>query len=256
MDINNINNSEILKNFLEYLLVVKNLSIGTVERYNYNLLNFFNFIKIYNNIEEDVKNFDINILLGIKQADILAFLVYLNYYKDNSSKTRQIALGNIRNFYEWLIKIKPDKFTINPTKNIPNITKSKNKNTFLTLEQSKKLSNIFTYENSYNPTRDNTIISLFLNTGMRISELYNLNIRDINIENKTIKIIGKGNKEREIYLNEGIKKRLSKYLEEMNFCNIDEPLFKNNKSNRLGKDGITRICKKAYKLAGLDEYRI
>ena len=111
MNINNINNSKILKDFLEYLLVVKNLSIGTVERYNYNLLNFFNFIKFYNNIEEDVNDFDINILLEIKQADILAFLVYLNYYKDNSSKTRQIALGNIRSFYEWLIKVKPDKFT-------------------------------------------------------------------------------------------------------------------------------------------------
>ena len=95
---------------------------------------------------------------------------------------------------------------------------------------------------------------------MRISELCNLNVGDINIENKTIKIIGKGNKEREIYLNEGIKKRLSKYLEDIysfkKINNTNEPLFKNNRFKRFRKDGITRICKKAYKLAGLDEYRI
>lgn len=258
MKLNNSENPAILNDFLCYLSNIRNYSINTVNAYSKDLLCFFKFIKEYCEIEVSIKFFNIFILSKVTEADILAFLVYLNQYYDNNPYTRQRKLSSIRSFYKWLYNKPRYSYMTNPTKNISNIKKNYRLPKYLTLEQSKKISKIFTLENSIYPKRNNTIIYLFLNTGLRVSELVNLNIGDINFEKKYIRVIGKGNKERIVYINENTKEVLMNYLKSQNkdnkIININYALFVNHQNCRLGVTGVENICKKAFKLMGLESY--
>ena len=123
---------------------------------------------------------------------------------------------------------------------------------YLKLEDAKKIQNIFNKSNSRYYIRDNTIISLFLCTGIRLSELSNIKIKDIDFSNKNIPIIGKGNKERMVYLTDKIIKKLKKYLDTRQIIDLNENLFVNNKNTKLSNKSIGNICLKAFKLAGLE----
>lgn len=252
-------NPKILNEFLNYLYNVKNYSINTIKSYSLDLLCFFKFIKSYYKIGLSLAEFNIFTILNIKEKDIIAFLVYLNYEKDNTAITRQRRLTSIRTFYRWLIKSYPEaRLKDNPTKNIPYIEQIVRQPKYLNLEETKKIMNVFTLQNTIYPIRNNTILTLFLNCGLRISELKNINISDINFTYKYINITGKGNKERKVYLNKCTIKQLEKYLNlrniDINNVSKDIPLFINHQNKRLGIDGISDICKKAFKLIGLEEY--
>lgn len=252
-------NPQILNNFLNYLYF-NNYSNNTITAYSLDLLCFFNFIKIYRNIKIDVKNFNIFILSRVREYDILAFLTYLSQTCENNPYTRQRKLTSIRIFYNWLFSNYPYlSNTVNPAKNIPSIEKVVRFPRYLSLEQSKKISTIFTKKNCKYPLRNNTIIYLFLNTGLRISELSNINISDINFKEKYIKIIGKGNRERKVLINENTKQKLLKYINSRNttknILDIDKPLFLNKYNNRLGINGIENVCQKAFNLIGIDDKR-
>lgn len=257
MKINYERNPKILNEFVKYLQTM-NYSLESIRKYNSNLLMFFEFYKEYSKILTDVTMFNEFILSGVKKADILAYLTYLSQHLDNSPKTRQFKLTCIRSFYKWLFNRNPIfKNKVNPTKDIPNIERIVRLPKYLNLEQSKKIVKIFTLENCIYPLRNNTILFMFLNTGLRVSELVGLNIKDVNLKDKYIRVIGKGNKERTVYINDATKKQLLKYYayrfknEEID---INEPLFVNHMNKRLGTDGINDICRRAYKLMGLEEY--
>ena len=182
----------------------------------------------------------------------------MNFNKNNSGDSRVRKISSIRHFYKWLQTNYPTLQVINPTENIGNIQTSLRLPRTLSLEQAKSLINIFNLTNSRYPLRDNTIINLFLNTGLRLSELSNIDINQINIDNKSIKIVGKGNKQRIVFINEKTSVQLLKYLNYRTKGNIDftckEPLFISHQNKRLGIDGISDICKKAFNLANIEEY--
>ena len=138
---------------------------------------------------------------------------------------------------------------------MPNIEGIRRLPKFLKLEQAKKIQEIFTLENSRMPIRNNALISIFLSTGARVSELINANVEDVNFNNNTITVIGKGNKERILYINEKSRNSLKRYLEQRyrtkKIFNLNEPLFLNKNGRRLGIDGVEDICSKAFKLIGL-----
>ena len=250
---------EILKDFLAYLSGIKNYSYHTIKNYYLDLMIFFKFIKEYMEIEVDIKDFNVFILANVQEKDIIAFLVYLNYYKDNTAQTRQRRLSSIRTFYKWLfINYPPFNGRENPTKYVPNIEPVIRLPKYLNLEQARNIQEVFNLTNSRFPLRDNTIISMFIHTGMRLSELININVQDIDFYSKTIRVVGKNNKERTIYINKILMQKLEKYLKWKNKDNkiivLDEPLFLNKNGNRIGVDGVENICEKAFKLIGLGEY--
>lgn len=251
------NSPIIINDFLSYISKIKNFSSETILNYKYSLIYFFKFIKKYKELEISVKDFNIFILLDVKSSDIIAFLVYLSINRNNNAATRKKRLSSIKSFYNWLFIKYPNYCSgkENPTKVIPNPKIRYKLPKYLTLEQSKILCNIYNENNSNFYLRNNTIIFMFLNTGLRLSELINLNIGDINFDEKYLRIIGKGNKERIVFINEATKEKLLKYLktETKESINLTRPLFLNNRNNRIGKSGITNIIKKAYKLAGLND---
>lgn len=247
---------EILTRFDNYLLGIRGFSINTIKAYNINLLMFFKFIISYMNLEIELTKINTIVLLRVKKSDIIAFLVYCNFTRDNTAETRQCKLAAIRIFYDWLLRTTPEGYRqLNPTKDIPNIEQIERLPKYLSLDQTKRIQEIFTLENSRFAKRNNAIISTFLSTGARVSELINANLKDINFKNSTLTVIGKGNKERTLYLNETCKEKLSKYIEQRNrskkIISLNEPLFLNKNGRRLGIDGVENVCEKAYELMGL-----
>ena len=238
----NKDNPKILNDFLNYLKITKNYSKGTIAGYELDLMIFLKFI---------VRYFDLE--FSINDIDIFAFLIFLNHEKENIAKTRNRKLAAIKQFFKYLYAKYPSlKNKLNPAENINFAEKMYRLPKFLDLSNAKKIQCVFNKLNSKNYIRDNAIITLFLQTGIRLSELQNINIKDINFTDKTIKIIAKGNIERKIYLNATSVAAINNYLKTRKYEN-QEPLFISNRKKRISKSSIENICKKAYKLLGLNE---
>ena len=249
---------KILNEFSNYLLVSKSFSKETIKSYNIDLMLFFEFIKEYLKIKNEIKDFNKFILLQVKEADIIAFLIHCNYSRDNNPYTRQRKLSAIRCFYKWLLGTFPDgELHTNPTLGIGNIKKVVRLPKYLNLEDSKKIQKIFNNSNCKNPIRDNTILCVFLTTGIRVSELTSINIKDINFTKKVIRIVGKGNKERAVYLNNYCKQQLEHYISIRNknkqTVNTNEALLLNDRGERFTRHGIYYICKKAFEYMDLGD---
>lgn len=244
----------ILRKYIHYLLTIKNYSPNTaIARYN-DLKNFFDFIREYFDWNISINDINVFLLSTVEESTIYLYMVYLNNYKNNSSSTRKRILSSIRNFYKWLYikyyNLLKDK--INPTTNIAKMESTERLPKYLSLENAKKIQFIFNESNSKFPLRDNTIIILFLNSGLRLSELISCNVDNLDLKNKTLTIIGKRNKQRVVYLNDFVVRQLKKYLDTRN--DVYKPLFLNNKNERLKVSGVSNVCKKAFELIGAGDY--
>ncbi len=249
-------NPKILNDFLNFLLLIQNYSKETIKNYNSDLLIFLKFIIKYLELDMQVKDINIFILTSIKRSDIIAFMVYLNYERDNCFKTRQRKIASLKSFYKWIFNNYPSitKYKENPTINIPAIKPAERLPKYLSLEKVKRISNVFNLSNSRNAIRDNTIITLFLNCGLRLSELSGINICNINFNKRTLNVIGKRNKERVVYLNKKTINSIKEYLSLKKIIDYKGPLFTYGQNKRLSIYSIEKICHKAFKLANLSEY--
>lgn len=254
MKSSNKENPKILNDFLDYLLKIKNFSKNTVEGYGTDLRLFFKFLKEYLTLDIPIKDFNVFILSSVKHSDIIAFFVYLGFHRDNTASTRERKKASIRAFYKWLLNNYPTiNIKINPTEALPFIKKVERIPKYLTIPQAKQICNIFTLANCNYPIRNNMIVTLFLNTGLRLSELCNINIRDIDFKHKCFSVVGKGNIERKILISENIKQQLQEYINFEKITDLDRPLFISRQGNRISARAVQVICKKAFKLMGLDK---
>lgn len=249
---------KILEKYLNYLIAVKGCSVNTLKAFSSDLMQFFNFIEKYKEIPIPVSDFNIFVLLQVKESDIIAFLIYLNFNRDNSPYTRQRKVTALKSYYKWLFsvftKINNRK---NPTLGLASIKKVERLPKHLTLSQTKDIQKIFNHSNTRFPERNNAIISLFLSTGMRLSELININLGDVNLEDNSIVILGKNSRERIVYFSNYCKEVLLQYINVRRLnqenMNLKSPLFLNKRGERVGVQAIENICKKAYHLIGIDE---
>ena len=136
----------------------------------------------------------------IKLEDINSYLFYMKETYNSKPSTLARKASTIRIFFDYLTQEK-NLMEINPAQNLKNPKLEKRQPKYLTLEDSKKLLNITSNEENRNCKRDYAIITLFLNCGLRLSELVSINIKDIKFDECKMTVIGKGYKERTIYLN-------------------------------------------------------
>lgn len=173
--------------------------------------------------------------------------IFLSHQRKNSAITRSRKISSLRTFYQYL-HIKVKLISDNPTKelSLPNVKKSLPK--YLTLDQAKALLTA-SYEMGF---REYCMVTLFLNCGMRLSELVGLNLSSI--KDDTVTVLGKGNKERAIYLNEACQSAIALYLPErakqVNLVD-KEALFISKRGTRITPRRVQQIVDSALKIAGL-----
>lgn len=258
---NNLNIPERLQEFLNYLSVIKGKSNNTISGYKLDLSMFFRFLKLYKGLcpqnmdfsDIEIAEIDDEFIRSIKLSDLYAFLSYVENARDNSAYARARKVAAIKSFFKY-IHSKTRILLENPASDLETPKISKRHPVYLTLDESKKLLNSFddTYKNN---KRDFCIVTLFLNCGMRLSELCSIDISKI--KGDILTIIGKGNKERTVYLNKSCLNAISNYMPERNAMEVlqehKDALFVTSRKARINKRTVESAVKKYMEVAGLDE---
>ncbi|CAC9930209.1 phage integrase, SAM-like domain protein [Aedoeadaptatus coxii] len=252
--------SGIVDDYLNYLKAARGRSESTVKEYYYDIRQFLRYmrirkehLKVENLDEVSIEDVDIELLETIKKSDIYAYISYLDSTRGNSGRTKFRKISSVRSFFDYLT-YKIELLDKNPTENIDMPKIERSLPVYLTLEEAVHLLN--TVENSKQKEiyrlRDYAITTLFLNCGLRLSELANLNIADLNKDN-TLRIMGKGSKERLVYLNGSVQEALRGYLRKRNQLEVDQDaLFLSMRKNRMSNRSIQHMLEKHLKAAGFD----
>lgn len=258
-------NPEYLNRFLEYSLAYKRKSPNSVDQYNSDLNMFLKYMRYHfkdtKETEFDkivIKDFSLNELARIKQEDIHAFISYLSINRRCGPATCARKISTIRIFFKYLT-ITANLLKENPAQNLETPKLNKRLPKYLTLEDSQKLLNVSLQDDdNKNKERDFAIITLFLNCGLRLSELIGINISDIKFDDNKLTVIGKGNKERSIYLNKSCIKAINEYLKvrpnnaKKDSKNSDKALFLSSYRQRISKRTVENVVTKELQRAGLD----
>lgn len=257
----------ILRDFLAYHETIKGQSQRTISEYYLDLRMFLRFVKLMRNDmpiqtrldDIPIKDVDIDFIRQITTSEIFDFLSYLandrNPDPDSpapgygiSPAARARKLSAIKSFYKYLT-VRTKQLQENPVADLeyPKLRKSLPK--YLTLEQSSAL---LQSVSGPNEKRDYAILMLFLNCGIRRSELVGLNLSDV-YEDR-IRVVGKGNKERFVYFGSACRKAIDAYLPERNkrILTDNRALFGSRDNNRISVTAVHRLVKKALLQAGLD----
>ena len=263
--INHENNPDYLNSFLDYTVTILNKSPNTIKEYNYDLATFLKFLKVHFKMtdEEDfskitIKDIPLSTIKQIKLDDIHAFLSYLTNTYHSKAATRARKASSIRVFFNYLSQ-KANLIEFNPAQNLETPKLDKRLPKYLSLEDSKRLLNVTGSDDNRNNKRDYAIITLFLNCGMRLSELVGINIKDINFSECQMTVIGKGNKERTIYLNKACMTAINNYLAvrpvegiKTDKANSKNALFLSERKERISRRTVQYIVDKELRAAGLD----
>ena len=254
-------NPPYLNDFLDYMITIQNKSKNTVKEYNYDLATFLKFIKVHFRLtdETDLKkiNFDdvtIDTLKKVTLEDLHSFLGYLTKNFDSKATTRSRKVSSLRVFFNYLCQ--KNLLEINPTQNLETPKIGKRLPRYLTLEDSKKLLDVASNEDNRNYERNYAITTLFLNCGMRLSELVGINLTDIVWDECQMNVIGKGNKERTIYLNKACVRALEDYIRVRPKTGLnadaEKALFLSERKRRISRRMVQEIIYGELKQAGLD----
>lgn len=259
-------NPDYLNAFLDYSITILNKSPNSVKEYNYDISNFLKFMMIHFNLtdkkvyeEIDITSFNINDLKKITLDDIHAYISHLAIDNRSKATTRARKVSTIRIFFKYLTQ-KANLLKINPAQNLETPKLEKRMPKYLSLEDSKKLLSVACHEDNRNAKRDYAITTLFLNCGMRLSELVGININDIDFDECKLTVIGKGNKERTVYLNKACMKALYDYISsrpprnliKRDSKNSEKALFLSEQKQRISNRTVQAIIEKELKTAGLD----
>lgn len=208
---------ESVVDFLNYLETIKGKSPNTIKGYEIDLTLFFRFLKIYKGLitddfldfsEIDISDIDNSFVKKIKLTDLYAFLSFAEKQRENGSYARARKVAALKSYFKFLngkAKIIDD----NPTLELESPKINKRHPVYLSLDESVNLLSSLDKDNK-NYYRDYCILTLFLNCGMRLSELCSIKLDKI--KGDTLTIIGKGDKERTVYLNEACLKAIDNYL--------------------------------------------
>lgn len=241
---------QLVISYLNYLGGTLNKSELTVLEYGSDLRMFFRFLKLHRNIvPSDTKFSDIDIsdigkefICSVTLEDAYAFLAYCRTKRNNSSNSRARKAVSIKRFYRYL-----EVQNVLTGKNmIAFLDSPKNKKAlpkYLTLQQS---INLLKSVEGKNKERDYCIITLFLNCGLRLAELVSINISDISFDNNTLRVLGKGNKERIVYLNKSTVEAILSYLSVRPKDNVidRDAFFISNRRTRISRESVQKMVEK------------
>ena len=257
----------VLKDFLTYHETIQGHSRATVDEYYLDLRNFFRYLKLHRGLVprgEELENIsisdvDLDFVGSVTLEEVYDYLSFLARDKEKftrareeeygltaSSRARKIAA--IRSFYKYLTA-KAKLLEENPVQDLDSPKAKKTLPRYLSLEKAQRL---LSSVDGKNRERDYCILCIFLNCGLRISEIVGLNISDVRSDH--LRVLGKGNKERVVYLNDATRKALDDYLViRKQTAAVDKnALFLSNRRTRVSREGLHAMVKKSLAAAGLD----
>ena len=242
----------ILRDYLIYHETIKGHSRATVDEYFLDLRNFFRFLKIERGLvpraaelsEVSILDVDLDFVSRVTLAEVYDYLAFLSRDKAKFTRARNEEFGlnaasrarkvsSIRGFYKYLDSPRSKR-------SLPR---------YLTLEESERLLNSV---DGMHKERDFCILTIFLNCGLRISEIAGMNLSDIRSDH--IRVLGKGNKERVVYLNDATAQAINDYLiVRRDIAAIDRnALFLSSRRTRITREALHAMVKKSLLRAGLD----
>ena len=217
-----------ISSFSEYLLYQKGLSQNTVDSYKSDLTKLSNYLQNQDLSKTNIDNFFI---------DMSEF----NY----SSSTKKRMHSSIKNFLKYINEnedyesIDISDIKLKSSKKLPEV---------LSITDIENMINFYNHE-TYLDSRNRTLIDVLYSTGCRVSELCDINISDIDLDEKYLKLKGKGSKQRIVPIGSMLNKNLMQYLNvrETFLQNRGEPLFLSKSKNKLDRTAVFRIIKKTAK---------
>ncbi len=257
----------ILRDYLTYHETIKGHSRATVDEYYLDLRNFFRYLKIERGLvprsteldEISIKDIDLDFVSRVTLAEVYAYLAFLSrdkakytrarseeYGLNNASRARKVSC--IRGFYKYLTN-KAKLISENPVQDLDSPRPKRALPRYLTLDESMAL---LQSVEGVHKERDYCILCIFLNCGLRISEIAGLNLSDIRSDH--LRVLGKGNKERIVYLNDATAEAINQYLAvRKTIAAVDRnALFLSSRRTRVTREGLHAMVKKALLRAGLD----
>ena len=246
----------IIRQFVGYMQTIKGKSPKTVEEYYFDLRTFFRYLKQQKDSqlvdkplsEISIEDVDLDFVKSVTLTQVYEYMNYLTVERKNGPAARSRKCCSLRVFYNYLTN-KMHLLEENPIQELESPKLKKSLPRYLTLDQSIDL--LKQVDGPYKE-RDYCILILFLNCGMRLSELVSININDIRRGTNTLRIVGKGNKERIIYLNEACLHAIDNYLKvrPANHLKDRYALFISKQNKRISPKTVQYIVKKY--LSGID----
>ena len=248
---------DLVQQYALYLRNIRGLSAKTVDEYCMDLRTFFRFLKAkdlgmteYSRLAEiSVRDIDLDYIRRIKALDIFEFMNFVADERNNMSSARQRKTSSLKSFFQYLT-VHEKLLSEDPTEQLTPPKAKKALPHFLSLEQSIELLHAV---DGPEAERDRCILTLFLNCGMRLSELVAINIRDVIQNNSTLRIIGKGNKERIVYLNQACMDAIQSYLvvRPKDGVKDRDALFLSSRKTRISPKTVQFLVKKYLNKIGL-----
>ena len=253
-------NPEFLNNYLKYKRYIEGCAESTVNESYFDLRTLFRYIKLYlydndklNKITKDdfkkieIKEITIDDLSQMNEFKLEQYIVFLANVLENDAASRNKKLASMKRLYEFLET--NNYIPNNPTRNIKTARLPKRVPKYLNLEESKKLLSKTINSDNRNKIRNYAITCIFLNCSLRVSELIKIDLTDLKLDSseQTIRINGKGNKQRILYLNEAVCEAIKLYLDirpKIDKSQKDHnALFLSNRQQRISKRSVQTIIK-------------
>ena len=255
---------QILRDYASYTAVIKGNSEKTVCEYLLDLRTFFRFMimrkrgDVFSPLEFeniDISRIGIEDIREISPQNIIDYLMFAGFERSNNTSTRMRKLSSLKSFYNYAYA-KRHLVDSNPTSDIDSPKKGKTLPKYLTIEEAVALlESVKNDSESKTIPRDFAIITLFLNTGMRLSELCGLSLKSFDPDLSKVKVLGKGNKERIIYLNDAAKNAVKGYLRvrlDPNYIRTsDDAFFLSRRQTRISPKTVQWVVYKYLNMAGL-----
>ncbi len=248
----------ILREYFGYMETIKGKSVKTVEEYFIDLRSFFRYIKLSRGLTKEdfekitIDDVDLALIESVSLTDVFEYMNYLSAVRGNNNNTRSRKCSSLRSFFHYLYTV-TGQIKQNPVEQLGNPKLPKRLPKHLDLEQSIDLLDVV---DGPNKERDYCILTLFLNCGMRLSELVGINYGDIRSDN-TLIITGKGNKQRVVYLNEACIEAIEAYRKVRPVDGIvysdRNALFVSRNKRRISPKTVQWLVKKYLKEINLDE---
>ena len=245
-----------LMGFLNYMETIKGKSKSTVKEYHYDLRTFFRYLKVQRGLVPKTADFekiriddvDVELIKSVTLNDLYGFISYVSFTRDNSNSAKARKVSTLRSFFKFLHS-KMNMIDENPAADLETPKISSRHPVHLTLSEARDL--LSAVDGEFRD-RDYCILTLFLNCGLRLSELVSIDIS--NIRDDTLTVIGKGNKERTVYLNDACLKAIEGYLKLRPRDGVKDrdALFLSKRKQRISNKTVQYIVKKYVKKAGLD----